>query len=96
MFGAILQGLEFYLRIWIFGQGLSKGLDFVPGFGALLQGLELFSGGWSFVKAAGPKSLVNYFKKVHFWVKSGTKSFVRQYQAKFAKTVPEHLKVCHI
>ena len=26
----------------------------------------------------------------------GTKSLIRRYQAKFAITVPEHLKVCHI
>ena len=36
------------------------------------------------------------FKKVHFWIKSGIKSLVRRYQAKFSKSVPEHLKVCHI
>ena len=28
--------------------------------------------------------------------KSGTIPLVRRYQAKFAKTVPEHLKFCHI
>ena len=36
------------------------------------------------------------FKKVHFMVRNVTKSSVSRYQAKFAKTVPEHLKVCHI
>ena len=46
---------------------------------------------------AGPESLVNYFKKRGtFGSKSGTKSLVRRYQAKFAITVPEHFKVCHI
>ena len=35
-------------------------------------------------------------KRCTFGSKIGTKSLVRRYQAKFAKTVPEHLKVCHI
>ena len=37
-------------------------------------------------------------QKAHFTFgsKSGTKSLVRRYQAKFAKTVPDHLQVCHI
>ena len=44
---------------------------------------------------ARPESLEDYFqKRCTFGSKSGTKSLVPQ--AKFAKTVPEHLKVCHI
>ena len=46
--------------------------------------------------AAGPTSLEDFSKRCTFGSKSGTKSLVRQYQAKFAKTVPENLKVCHI
>ena len=37
-----------------------------------------------------------FSKRSSFGSKSGTKSLVRRYQAKLAKTVPEHLKVCHI
>ena len=37
-----------------------------------------------------------YSTSCTFGSKSGTKSFVRRYQAKFAITVPKHLKVCHI
>ena len=37
-----------------------------------------------------------FSKRCTFGSKSGTKSLVRLYQAKFAKTVPKHLKVCHI
>jgi len=47
--------------------------------------------------AAGPESLEDLFsKRCNFGSKSDTKSLVRRYQAKFSKTVPEHLKVCHI
>ena len=35
-------------------------------------------------------------KRWTFGSKSDTKSLVRRYQAKFAKTVPEHLMVCHV
>ena len=49
-----------------------------------------------FPPTAGPKSLEDYFQKVHFWVKSGNTFLVCRYQAKFAKTVPEHLTVCQI
>ena len=44
--------------------------------------------------AAGHNLQNTIFKKLHFWVKSRTKSLVRRYQAKFSKT--QHLKVCHI
>jgi hypothetical protein len=37
-----------------------------------------------------------FSKRCTLWSKSGTKSLVYRYQAKFAKIVPEHLKVCHI
>ena len=37
-----------------------------------------------------------FSKRCTFGSKSGTKSLVRRYPAKFRKTVPEHLKVCHI
>ena len=37
-----------------------------------------------------------FSKRCTFGSKSGTKFLVRQYQANFSKTVPEHLKVCHI
>ena len=39
-----------------------------------------------------------FSKRCNFGSKSGTKSLVRRYQAKFAKTVAktEHLKVCQI
>ena len=37
-----------------------------------------------------------FSKRCTFGSKSETKSLLRWYQAKFAKTVPEHLKVCHI
>ena len=37
-----------------------------------------------------------FSKRCTFWSKRGTKSLVRRYQAKFAITVPENLKVCHI
>ena len=39
---------------------------------------------------------MNYFKKYPFRPKSGTKSLVRRYWAKFAKTVLEHLKVLYL
>ena len=42
---------------------------------------------------AGPESLEDYFQKGALsGSKSGTKSLVLIYQAKFAKTVHEHLK----
>ena len=44
-------------------------------------------------KTAGPESLEDYFQKGAL---VGPKSLVHRYQAKFAKTVAEHLKVCHI
>ena len=37
-----------------------------------------------------------FSKRCTFGSKSGTKSLVRRYQAKFAKTVPDHLKVAVI
>ena len=37
-----------------------------------------------------------FSKRCTFGSKSDTKSLVRRYQAKFAKTVSQHLKVCHI
>ena len=37
-----------------------------------------------------------FLKRCTFGSNSGTKSLVRRYQAKFAKTFPEHLKVSHI
>ena len=39
---------------------------------------------------AGPESLEDYFQKDTFGSKSGTKSLIRRYQAKFAQTVSEH------
>ena len=36
------------------------------------------------------------FSRCTYVSKRGTKSLVRRYQAKFAKTVLKHLKVCHI
>ena len=42
---------------------------------------------------AGPESLEDFSKRCIFGSKSGTKSLVRRYQAKFANSVPEHLKV---
>ena len=47
-------------------------------------------------RAAGPESMVLFSKRCTFGLKSVTKSLVRRYQAKFAKIVPDHLKVCHI
>ena len=45
---------------------------------------------------AGTESLEEYFQKgALFGSKSGTKSLVGRNQAKFSKTVPEHLKVWH-
>ena len=43
---------------------------------------------------AGPESLVDYFQKGALLGQKVT-SLLRRYQA-FVKTVPEHLKVCHI
>ena len=37
-----------------------------------------------------------FSKRCIFESKSGTKSLVRRYQDKLVKTVPDHLKVCHI
>ena len=37
-----------------------------------------------------------FSKNCTFGSKSGTKSLVRRYKAKFTKTVPEHLKVCYV
>ena len=43
--------------------------------------------------AAGSESLENYFqKRCTFGSKSGTKSLVLWYMAKFSKNVPEHFK----
>ena len=40
------------------------------------------------LNAAWPESVEDYFLGCTFGSKSGTKSLVRQYQAKFSKTVP--------
>ena len=45
--------------------------------------------------SAGPTSLEDYFQKGALLGKKA-KSLVRRYQAKFAKTVTEHLEVYHI
>ena len=37
-----------------------------------------------------------FSKRCTFGSKSGTKSLVRRYQAKFTQTVSEYLEVCHI
>ena len=46
--------------------------------------------------AAGPEYLEDYSKSWTFGLKIGTKSLVHRYQIKFPKTVPKHLKVCHL
>ena len=54
-------------------------------------GLAILQGSWAMIFSK------LFSKRCTFGSKSGgTKSLVRRYQARFAKTVPEHLSICHI
>ena len=48
------------------------------------------------IYTAGPESLEDYFQKGALLGQKAGLNLLRQYQTKFAKTVPEHLKVCHM